>query len=135
MRVSGDRNAQRKACRAVRPAVSDASFSSSTRLRRHVAGDPPNPRFPGARSPSVKKQGDVDLFFNETLRPIAHSDAFSCKDRRLNWGTAMGKFASAVVAVPLCASSLLLPAPANAENGQIAAGVAGGLLGGMLLGG
>ena len=35
------------------------------------------------------------------------------------------------------AGGLVLPAasPARAENGQIAAGVAGGLLGGMLLGG
>ena len=47
----------------------------------------------------------------------------------------MGKIASAVVAVTLAASPLLLPAPAKAENGQIAAGVVGGLIGGALLGG
>jgi hypothetical protein len=45
----------------------------------------------------------------------------------------MSKIASAVVAIALCGN--LLPTTANAENGQIAAGVAGGLLGGMLLGG
>jgi hypothetical protein len=47
----------------------------------------------------------------------------------------MGKIGSAIVAVALAASSLLLPAPARAENGQIAAGVVGGLIGGALLGG
>ena len=47
----------------------------------------------------------------------------------------MGKLASAIVAVTLAASPLLLPAPARAENGQIAAGVVGGLIGGALLGG
>jgi hypothetical protein len=47
----------------------------------------------------------------------------------------MGKIASAVVAVALVAGPLLLPAPARAENGQIAAGVVGGLIGGALLGG
>src|SRR5258707_15544185 len=47
----------------------------------------------------------------------------------------MGKIASAIVAATLAAGSLVLPAPANAENGQIAAGVVGGLIGGALLGG
>ena len=47
----------------------------------------------------------------------------------------MGKIASATVAVTLLTSPLLLPVPANAENGQIAAGVVGGLIGGALLGG
>ncbi|MGH6709470.1 MAG: hypothetical protein ACREEK_10920 [Bradyrhizobium sp.] len=47
----------------------------------------------------------------------------------------MGKIVSAIVAVSLAAGPLLLPAPASAENGQIAAGVVGGLIGGALLGG
>jgi hypothetical protein len=47
----------------------------------------------------------------------------------------MGKIASAMLAVTLAAGPLLLPAPARAENGQIAAGVVGGLIGGALLGG
>src|ERR1700732_285579 len=47
----------------------------------------------------------------------------------------MGKIASAIVAVTLAAGPLLLPASARAENGQIAAGVVGGLIGGALLGG
>src|SRR5260370_11795582 len=47
----------------------------------------------------------------------------------------MGKIASAIVAVTLAAGPLWLPAPARAENGQIAAGVVGGLIGGALLGG
>ena len=47
----------------------------------------------------------------------------------------MCKIASAIVVVTLAASPVLLPAPANAENGQIAAGVVGGLIGGALLGG
>ena len=47
----------------------------------------------------------------------------------------MGKIASAIVAVTLLTSRLLLPVPASAENGQIAAGVVGGLIGGALLGG
>jgi hypothetical protein len=47
----------------------------------------------------------------------------------------MRKIASAVVAVTLAVSPFLLPAPAQAENGQIAAGVVGGLIGGALLGG
>src|SRR5258708_10363634 len=42
----------------------------------------------------------------------------------------MGKIASAIVAVALLTSPLLLPVPASAENGQIAAGVVGGLIGG-----
>src|SRR4030081_1017116 len=47
----------------------------------------------------------------------------------------MGKIASAIVAVTLLTSPFLLPVPAGAENGQIAAGVVGGLIGGALLGG
>jgi len=47
----------------------------------------------------------------------------------------MGKIVSAIVAVTLAAGPLLLPVPASAENGQIAAGVVGGLIGGALLGG
>src|SRR5258706_4943054 len=45
----------------------------------------------------------------------------------------MGKIASAIVAVTLLTSPLLLPVPASAENGQIAAGVVGGLIGGGVL--
>jgi|SRR5450759_3005353 hypothetical protein len=47
----------------------------------------------------------------------------------------MGKIGSAIVALTLAAGPLTLPAPARAENGQIAAGVVGGLIGGALLGG
>lgn len=47
----------------------------------------------------------------------------------------MSKIASAMIAVALVAGQLLSPAPARAENGQIAAGVVGGLIGGALLGG
>ena len=47
----------------------------------------------------------------------------------------VGKIASVMLAVTLAAGPLLLPAPAKAENGQIAAGVVGGLIGGALLGG
>ena len=47
----------------------------------------------------------------------------------------MRKIASAIVAVTMAASPLLLPASARAENGEIAAGVVGGLIGGALLGG
>ena len=47
----------------------------------------------------------------------------------------MGKIVSAIVAVTLAAGPLLLSAPASAENGQIAAGVVGGLIGGALIGG
>jgi hypothetical protein len=47
----------------------------------------------------------------------------------------MGKIASVIVAVTLAAGPLLLAVPARAENGQIAAGVVGGLIGGALLGG
>jgi hypothetical protein len=46
----------------------------------------------------------------------------------------MGKIASAVAALTLAAGPFLLPAPARAENDQIAAGVVGGLVGGALLG-
>jgi hypothetical protein len=47
----------------------------------------------------------------------------------------MGKIASAIVAIALTTSPLLSPVPARAENGEIAAGVVGGLIGGALLGG
>ena len=47
----------------------------------------------------------------------------------------MSKIAPAILAVMLAASQLVLPQPARAENGQIAAGVVGGLIGGALLGG
>ena len=47
----------------------------------------------------------------------------------------MSKIASALVAVTLAAGPLWLPAPARAENGNIAAGVVGGLIGGALIGG
>jgi hypothetical protein len=47
----------------------------------------------------------------------------------------MGKIASAIVVIGLTTSPLLLPVPARAENGQIAAGVVGGLIGGALIGG
>ena len=45
----------------------------------------------------------------------------------------MSKIASALLAVMLVASPLLLPQPARAENGEIAAGVVGGLIGGAAL--
>jgi hypothetical protein len=47
----------------------------------------------------------------------------------------MGKIASAIMVVTLAAGPLLLPASAKAENGEIGAGVVGGLIGGALLGG
>lgn len=47
----------------------------------------------------------------------------------------MSKLALAVAVVAVAAGPLLAPAPARAENGQIAAGVVGGLIGGALLGG
>jgi hypothetical protein len=47
----------------------------------------------------------------------------------------VGKIAAAIVAVTLAAGPLLSPVPARAENGQIAAGVVGGLIGGALIGG
>ena len=47
----------------------------------------------------------------------------------------MGKIVSTIAAVALAAGPLLLPVSARAENGQIAAGVVGGLIGGGLLGG
>ena len=47
----------------------------------------------------------------------------------------MGKIVSAIAAATLVAGPLLLPVSARAENGQIAAGVVGGLIGGALLGG
>ena len=47
----------------------------------------------------------------------------------------MRKIASVVATIAVAAGPLLAPAPARAENGQIAAGVVGGLLGGALIGG
>ena len=48
----------------------------------------------------------------------------------------MNKIVAGALAVALTVGSGLAMAPqAKAENGQVAAGVAGGLLGGMLLGG
>jgi hypothetical protein len=47
----------------------------------------------------------------------------------------MRKIVSAIAAVAVAAGPLLLPAPAAAENGNIAAGVVGGLIGGALIGG
>lgn len=47
----------------------------------------------------------------------------------------MSKIVPAIVAVTLAAGQLLLPVSARAENGEIAAGVVGGLIGGALLGG
>src|SRR5258706_10939104 len=57
----------------------------------------------------------------------------NCRVRRRGENV-MGKIASAIVAVTLLTSPLLLPVPANAENGQIAVGVVGGLIGGALAG-
>ena len=48
---------------------------------------------------------------------------------------AMGKIASAIAALVFVVNPLSLPGPARAENGQIAAGVVGGLIGGALIGG
>jgi len=47
----------------------------------------------------------------------------------------MGKIASTMLAVMFASGPLLSAVPAKAENGQIAAGVVGGLIGGALLGG
>jgi hypothetical protein len=47
----------------------------------------------------------------------------------------MGKIAAAIAAVTLAVGPLLSPVPARAENGQIAAGVVGGLIGGALISG
>ena len=47
----------------------------------------------------------------------------------------MSKIASVILAATLATGPLLLPAPARAENGQVAAGVVGGLIGGALIGG
>jgi hypothetical protein len=47
----------------------------------------------------------------------------------------MKSLSCALVAVTLTVSTIAAPDFARAENGQIAAGVAGGLLGGLLLGG
>ena len=46
----------------------------------------------------------------------------------------MSRVASVVGVVAVAAATLVLPAPVRAENGQIAAGVVGGLIGGALLG-
>jgi hypothetical protein len=50
------------------------------------------------------------------------------------WGTAMSKTASVILAIALISGSGVLSGPARAENGNIAAGVVGGLIGGALLG-
>jgi len=50
-------------------------------------------------------------------------------------GHTMRKIASVVGVAVVAAATFLSPAPATAENGQIAAGVVGGLIGGALLGG
>jgi hypothetical protein len=50
-------------------------------------------------------------------------------------GHIMRNIASAVGVVAVAAATFLSPGPATAENGQIAAGVVGGLIGGALLGG
>ena len=47
----------------------------------------------------------------------------------------MRKIASTLMAVAIAAGSFLSAAPVRAENGQIAAGVVGGLIGGALIGG
>lgn len=47
----------------------------------------------------------------------------------------MKSFSCAVVVASFTLSAIAVPGVARAENGQVAAGVAGGLLGGMLLGG
>jgi hypothetical protein len=47
----------------------------------------------------------------------------------------MRKIASVIAAIAVAAGPLLVPAPAAAENGRIAAGVVGGLIGGALIGG
>ena len=45
----------------------------------------------------------------------------------------MSKIAAATAALTLAVGSFLSPMPARAENGQIAAGVVGGLIGGAML--
>ena len=47
----------------------------------------------------------------------------------------MRKIATAIAAIAVAAGPQLVPAPAAAENGRIAAGVVGGLIGGALIGG
>lgn len=60
----------------------------------------------------------------------------SANDLRPQFGeNVMGKIVSTIAAAALVAGPLLLPVSARAENGQIAAGVVGGLIGGALLGG
>jgi hypothetical protein len=46
----------------------------------------------------------------------------------------MRKTASVILAIALISGPSALPEPARAENGNIAAGVVGGLIGGALLG-
>jgi hypothetical protein len=50
-------------------------------------------------------------------------------------GHIVRNIASVVGVVAVAAATFLSPGPATAENGQIAAGVVGGLIGGALLGG
>lgn len=47
----------------------------------------------------------------------------------------MRKIASVIAAIAVAAGPQLVPAPAAGENGRIAAGVVGGLIGGALIGG
>ena len=47
----------------------------------------------------------------------------------------MRKIATAIATIAVAAGPLSVPAPAAAENGRIAAGVVGGLIGGALIGG
>jgi hypothetical protein len=47
----------------------------------------------------------------------------------------MFRIASVIVAIAIASGPLLVPASASADNGEIAAGVVGGLIGGALLGG
>lgn len=52
-----------------------------------------------------------------------------------NWKRRLGKITQGTAALILVAGPISLPVPARAENGQIAAGVVGGLIGGALIGG
>lgn len=51
------------------------------------------------------------------------------------WKSAMSKTASVILVIALVTGASVMPRPATAENGNIAAGVVGGLIGGALLGG
>jgi hypothetical protein len=54
---------------------------------------------------------------------------------RTEKGAVMKKTLAAVAAVAALATATMAPAPAEARNGRVAAGVAAGLLGGALIGG